>query len=53
MLAPAEFDRLTNQAQFVTAVQEGLADLDAKRVVTHDELGRQLDARLGALTEPK
>jgi len=53
LLAPEEFDRLTNQAQFVTAVQEGLADLDAGRVVSHDELGRRLDARFGALTEPK
>jgi len=53
LLAPEEFDRLTNQGQFVTAVQEGLSDLDAGPVVSHDELGRRLDARFGALTEPK
>lgn len=53
LLAPEAFDRLTNQAQFVASVQEGLADLDAGRVVSHDELGRRLDARFGAQTEPK
>ncbi|MCZ2247132.1 MAG: type II toxin-antitoxin system Phd/YefM family antitoxin [Bacteroidia bacterium] len=49
MLAPEEFDRLTTQARFVAAVQEGLSDLDAGRVVSDDDLGRRLDARFGAL----
>jgi PHD/YefM family antitoxin component YafN of YafNO toxin-antitoxin module len=53
MLAPEEFDGLTTQARFVTAVQQGLDDLDAGRVVSHHEVGDQLDARFGALTEPK
>jgi hypothetical protein len=39
--------------QFATAVQEGLADLKAGRVVSHDELGRLLDARFGPLNGPK
>ncbi len=47
LLAPEEFDRLTRQAQFVAAVQDGLDDLDAGRVLGHDELGRRLDARFG------
>ena len=53
LLAPEEFDRLTSQAQFVAAVQEGFDDLEAGRVLGHDELGRRLDARFGPLTEPK
>ena len=53
LLAPEEFDRLTARAGFVAAVQEGLADLDAGRVVADDELGRRLDARFGVLTKPR
>jgi len=41
-----------SQAQFVAAVQEGLDDLEAGRVLGDDELGRRLDARFGPVTEP-
>lgn len=51
MLAPEEFDRLTTQARFVAAVQEGLSDLDAGRVVNDEDLGRRLDARFGSLSK--
>lgn len=47
LLAPEEFDRLSSGARFVAAVEDGLADLDAGRVVTDDALGRRLDARFG------
>ncbi len=53
LLAPEEFDRLTNQARFIAAMQEGFDDLEAGRVISHEELGHRLDARFGALTEPK
>lgn len=53
MLAPEAFDRLTQQARFVGAVQAGLGDLEAGRVVADDELGRRLDARFGALPKVK
>ena len=49
MLAPEEFDRLTTQARFMAAVQEGLSDLDAGRVVSDGDLGHRLDARFGSL----
>jgi prevent-host-death family protein len=52
MLAPEEFDRLTTQARFVAAVQEGLSDLDTGRVVSDDGLGRRLDARFGSPSKP-
>lgn len=52
MLSPEDFDRLTTQARFVAAVQDGLSDLDAGRVVSDEDLGRRLDARFGALTKP-
>lgn len=53
LLAPEEFDRLSTQARFVSAVNEGLADLDAGRVISDDEVGRRLDARFGALSKSK
>ena len=53
LMSPEEFDRLTNQAEFVAAVREGLEQADAGRVVDHDELGRILDARFGALPAEK
>ncbi len=53
LLAPEEFDRLTNQARFVAAVQEGLDDHEAERVVSHEELGRRLDERFGTISEKK
>lgn len=49
LLSPEAFDRLTAQARFVAAVQVGLADQEAGRVVEDDELDRRLDARFGAL----
>jgi prevent-host-death family protein len=53
LLAPEEFDRLTAQARFIAAVQEGLDDYEEGRVVSHDEVGRRLDARFGALPKKK
>lgn len=50
LLAPEEFDQLTSQARFVSAVQEGLADLGAGRVVSDEDLGRRLDAHFGTPT---
>ena len=47
LLAPEAFDRLTARARFVEAVEEGLDDHEAGRVVGHEELGRRLDARFG------
>jgi prevent-host-death family protein len=53
LLAPEAFDRLTSQARFIAAVEEGLDDLEAKRVISHDELGKRLDARFGARTKTR
>jgi prevent-host-death family protein len=43
LVAPAEFDRLHEQAEFVSAVHEGLADSEAGRVIDDEELDRELD----------
>jgi prevent-host-death family protein len=53
MLTPEEFDRLSYRAHAIAAIQEGLDDLEAGRVLSDEELGRRLDARFGALSEPK
>jgi prevent-host-death family protein len=53
LLAPEEFDRLMSQAQFIAAVQEGLEDSEAGRVIDDDELGRRLDSRFGPLPKNK
>jgi prevent-host-death family protein len=45
LLSPAEFDRLTERARFVSAVEEGLADADAGRVRDHDQVAARLKER--------
>lgn len=42
LLSPAEFDRLVERARFLSDVTAGVADLDAGRVVTTQELERRL-----------
>lgn len=51
MLSPEELDRLTTQARLVAAIHEGLADLDAGRVLTDEDVGRRLDARFGTMND--
>ncbi len=51
LLAPEAYDRLTNSAQVVAAVQEGLDDVANGHVVSHEELGRLLDAKYGPATD--
>jgi PHD/YefM family antitoxin component YafN of YafNO toxin-antitoxin module len=53
VLSPAEFDRLSNHARFVSAVNEGLDDIEKGRVLSHEEVGRLLDERFGALPKAK
>ena len=50
LLAPEEFDRLSSRERFLTAVRDGLDDVDAGRVIGDQELGRLLDARFGVST---
>jgi len=52
-LRVSEFDALCARAWFVSAVQEGLRDAKAGRVVSNDALGRLLDRRYGALPRRK
>jgi prevent-host-death family protein len=45
LLSPAEFDRLTEQARFVAAVREGIADADAGRVHSHASVVAEMKRR--------
>jgi antitoxin YefM len=47
LLSPQAFDALTERARFVEAVEAGLADSEAGRVHSHDEVRRAMKARFG------
>jgi prevent-host-death family protein len=47
VLSPRAYDALTEQARFVSAVNEGNADAEAGRVADSDSLRRRLRARYG------
>jgi PHD/YefM family antitoxin component YafN of YafNO toxin-antitoxin module len=53
LLSPEDFDQLTYQSRLVASVNEGLNDLDAERVHSHDEVGKMLDKRFGQLAKAK
>lgn len=46
VLSPSEFDRLNSQARFIIAVQQGLNDEQAGRVIDDDELDAILEREL-------
>lgn len=45
LLSPAEFDRLSEQARFIAAVEEGLADADAGRLRDHADVTARMNER--------
>jgi prevent-host-death family protein len=45
LLSPAEFDLLTERAQFVAAISDGIADVEANRVVDHHLMVAETTAR--------
>lgn len=52
LVSPADFDWLDERRRFLAAVQEGLEDAGAGRLIDQDELDRQLNAELGPLDPP-
>jgi predicted transcriptional regulator len=46
-ITPEEFDRLQEHDRFMAAVQEGLADSEAGRLIDDEALAAELDAELG------
>jgi len=47
LLSPQAFDDLTEQKRFVTAVKEGLGDVEAGRVHAHAGVKRRMRTRFG------
>jgi prevent-host-death family protein len=47
LLSPQAFDELTERARFVSAVTEGLADVEAGRVHPHDAVVTRMKTRPG------
>ena len=47
ILSPEEFDRLSGRSSVVRAIEEGIADSDAGRLISDGDLERELDARFG------
>ena len=50
VMTPEEFDRLCYEREFVASVREGLADAEAGRVLSSEELERRLDDEFGSLS---
>lgn len=49
LISPEEFDRLSYEAHVIAAIEQGLADADAGRVVDDEDLDGVLAARIGDL----
>ena len=52
LVPPADFDRLTERERFIAAIKEGLADSDAGRVISDDDLTAELDRLYGPVVAP-
>lgn len=51
LLSPEEYDRLREHDRFLEAVHEGLADAEAGRTISDEELGASLDELFGPLED--
>ena len=51
LITPEEFDRLAAYDRFLAAVQEGLADVEAGRMVADETLASELDAAFPPLEQ--
>jgi len=51
LVSPSAFDSMTERTRFVDAVAEGLADLEAGRVVDNDSVVAEMTTRYGSPDE--
>ncbi len=49
VMSPMEFDRMRAREAFFDAASEGMADIEAGRVISDEQLGQELDAEFGPL----
>ena len=50
LITPEDFDRIRERERFMAAIQEGLADAEAGRLLSSEEVDRELDLEFGPLT---
>ena len=48
LITPEEFDALSERHRFIAAVEEGIRDADGGRMLTSEELERELNERFKA-----
>ena len=48
LMSPGEFDALTEQARFLQAVAEGMADADEGRLTAHESMVAETTSRYGS-----
>ena len=49
LVSPEDYDRLIARERFVASVEQGIADVDAGRTISDEELGADLDRAFGTL----
>ncbi len=47
VMSPEYFDRMRQRSAFLDAIADGLADVEAGRVISDEQLGAALDAEFG------
>ncbi len=47
LLSPAAYDEFTERYRFMKAVEQGLSDVDAGRVTSHEDLVTEMRRRFG------
>lgn len=47
LVSPEVFDRITERVRFIHAVDQGLDDMDAGRVYTHEDVVAEMRGRFG------
>jgi prevent-host-death family protein len=47
LISPAAYDEMTERFRFIRSVEQGLADVEAGRVVSHEEVVGEMRRRFG------
>jgi len=53
VMSPRAYDRLVYHQRVADAVNEGLADIEAGRVISHEEMKRRVERRYGSLRKKR
>ena len=53
VIPPEEYDRICERARFIASIEEGLADVEAGRVFTSEEVEKELERSFGPLKKAK